>query len=54
MSPAALQASGLVKRSKNTIAFDHVDLDVPARGVRGLHGPNRAGKTMLLATVFGP
>ncbi|WP_150460907.1 ATP-binding cassette domain-containing protein [Nesterenkonia ebinurensis] len=42
---SAVQARGLVKRYKNKIALDGVDLDVPRGTVHGLLGPNGAGKT---------
>ena len=53
MAPAAVHASGLVKRFERTIAVDHVDLDVHPGEVRGLLGPNGAGKTTLLRMLFG-
>jgi ABC-2 type transport system ATP-binding protein len=53
MTPAALRASGLVKRFESTIAVDHVDLEVRGGEVRGLLGPNGAGKTTLLRMLFG-
>ncbi len=53
MTPAAVRASGLVKRFDSTIAVDHVDLEVDEGEVRGLLGPNGAGKTTLLRMLFG-
>ena len=50
---AAVRADGLVKRFEDTIAVDHVDLDVHPGEVRGLLGPNGAGKTTLLRMLFG-
>ncbi|MGC0141421.1 ATP-binding cassette domain-containing protein [Pseudactinotalea sp. Z1732] len=41
----AVRATGLIKRYKNTLALDGVDLAVPAGTVHGLLGPNGAGKT---------
>ncbi|WP_120003862.1 ATP-binding cassette domain-containing protein [Nesterenkonia muleiensis] len=41
----AVQAHGLVKRYKNKLALDGVDLMVPRGAVHGLLGPNGAGKT---------
>lgn len=41
----AVRARGLVKRYKNKIALDGVDLEVPRGTVHGLLGPNGAGKT---------
>ena len=50
---AAVRADGLVKRFEDTLAVDHVDLDVHPGEVRGLLGPNGAGKTTLLRMLFG-
>ena len=50
----AVQARGLVKRYKNKLALDGVDLVVPRGAVHGLLGPNGAGKTTtvrILATL---
>lgn len=50
----AVQASGLVKRYKDKVALDGVDLEVPTGTVHGLLGPNGAGKTTtvrVLATL---
>jgi ABC-2 type transport system ATP-binding protein len=53
MAAAAVHTDALVKRFENTIAIDHVDLDVHPGEVRGLLGPNGAGKTTLLRMLFG-
>ncbi|MFC4555229.1 ATP-binding cassette domain-containing protein [Georgenia faecalis] len=53
----AIEAEGLVKRFKETVAVDGVDLRVPAGTVYGLLGPNGAGKTTvvrMLATLLRP
>lgn len=47
-SPAALRATGLVKRFGPRRALDGVDLEVPARSSAGLVGANGAGKTTFL------
>lgn len=44
-SEPAVQAAGLVKRYKDKVALDGVDLVVPRGTVHGLLGPNGAGKT---------
>jgi len=54
---AAVQATGLVKRYKQVIALDGLDLHVPEGTVLGLLGPNGAGKTTavsILATLLRP
>lgn len=47
MSPPelAVEATGLTKQYKETLALDGVDLAVPRGTVHGLLGPNGAGKT---------
>jgi ABC-2 type transport system ATP-binding protein len=45
--------SGLTKRYGDTLALDHIDLEVAPGELRGLLGPNGAGKTTLLRTLFG-
>ncbi len=53
-SGPAVQATGLIKRYKDKIALDGVDLLVPRGTVHGLLGPNGAGKTTtvrILATL---
>lgn len=50
----AVQAEGLVKKFKDTVALDGVDLAVRSGTVLGLLGPNGAGKTTavrILATL---
>jgi ABC-2 type transport system ATP-binding protein len=44
-SGLAVECSGLVHRFGDTIAVDHLDLQIPAGEVFGLLGPNGAGKT---------
>ena len=55
-SEPAVYATGLVKRYKEKVALDGVDLEVPSGTVHGLLGPNGAGKTTavrILATLTG-
>ena len=56
-APPAVVARGLVKRYKEVVALDGVDLTVPQGSVLGLLGPNGAGKTTtvrILATLLRP
>jgi ABC-2 type transport system ATP-binding protein len=46
-------ARGLVKRYKEVLAVDHVDLEVRAGDVYGFLGPNGAGKTTTLRMALG-
>jgi ABC-2 type transport system ATP-binding protein len=53
----AIRAEGLVKRYRDVVALDHLDLAVPVGGVLGLLGPNGAGKTTavrILTTLLVP
>ena len=47
----AVEATGLVKRYKDTTALDGVDLVVPRGTVHGLLGPNGAGKTTIVRVL---
>ena len=52
-----IQARGLRKRYRDTVALDGLDLDVPAGSVLGVLGPNGAGKTTavrILTTLTAP
>lgn len=49
----AIRLSRLYKAFGQTIAVDHVDLDVPAGSFFGLVGPNGAGKTTALSMAVG-
>ncbi|MGH8982729.1 MAG: ATP-binding cassette domain-containing protein [Acidimicrobiia bacterium] len=52
-----IEASGLVKRYRDVIALDGLDLEVPEGTVLGLLGPNGAGKTTavsILTTLLAP
>ncbi len=48
-----IEAKGLTKRYKSTIAVDHIDLEIPAGRIVGLIGPNGAGKTSALKAILG-
>jgi ABC-2 type transport system ATP-binding protein len=48
-----VKARGLVKRYKEVLAVDHVDLNVRAGDVYGFLGPNGAGKTTTLRMAIG-
>jgi ABC-2 type transport system ATP-binding protein len=48
-----VKARGLVKRYKDVLAVDHVDLNVRAGDVYGFLGPNGAGKTTTLRMLLG-
>jgi ABC-2 type transport system ATP-binding protein len=50
---APVRARGLVKRYKEVLAVDHVDLNVQAGDVYGFLGPNGAGKTTTLRMALG-
>ncbi|WP_238006143.1 ABC transporter ATP-binding protein [Dactylosporangium sp. AC04546] len=43
----------VTKRFGDTLALDHVSLDIPEGGVVGLLGPNGAGKSTLLSLFVG-
>jgi ABC-2 type transport system ATP-binding protein len=51
--PDPVRARGLVKRYKEVLAVDHVDLSVKAGDVYGFLGPNGAGKTTTLRMALG-
>ncbi len=48
-----VRARGLVKRYKEVLAVDHVDLNVNEGDVYGFLGPNGAGKTTTLRMALG-
>lgn len=48
-----VRARGLVKRYKEVLAVDHVDLEVQAGDIYGFLGPNGAGKTTTLRMALG-
>jgi ABC-2 type transport system ATP-binding protein len=51
--PIPVKARGLVKRYKEVLAVDRVDLNVHAGEVYGFLGPNGAGKTTTLRMLLG-
>jgi ABC-2 type transport system ATP-binding protein len=48
-----VKARGLVKRYKDVLAVDHIDLNVDSGDVYGFLGPNGAGKTTTLRMALG-
>ena len=48
-----IEAEGLSKRYGNTLAVDHLDLDIAAGEVYGFLGPNGAGKTTTIRLLLG-
>ena len=52
-APPPVKARGLVKRYKEVLAVDHIDLNVRAGDVYGFLGPNGAGKTTTLRMALG-
>ena len=48
-----IEAQGLTKRYKSTVAVDKIDLQIPAGRIVGLIGPNGAGKTSALKAILG-
>jgi ABC-2 type transport system ATP-binding protein len=53
VTPAPIEARGLVKRYGEIVAVDHVDLTVGEGDVYGYLGPNGAGKTTSLRMLLG-
>ncbi|MDX2428741.1 MAG: ABC transporter ATP-binding protein [Xanthomonadales bacterium] len=48
-----IEARGLTKRYKRTVAVDNIDLVIPSGRIVGLIGPNGAGKTTALKAILG-
>jgi ABC-2 type transport system ATP-binding protein len=48
-----IDAQGLTKRYKRTLAVDNIDLRIPSGRIVGLIGPNGAGKTSALKAILG-
>ena len=53
MSLIILEANGLTKIYKNTIALDHIDLQIEKGKIYGFIGQNGAGKTTFLRLITG-
>lgn len=53
MSSVILQAHGLTKEYRNTVALDHIDLQIEKGKIYGFIGQNGAGKTTFLRLVTG-
>jgi ABC-2 type transport system ATP-binding protein len=53
VTPAPIEARGLLKRYGDIVAVDHVDLTVGEGDVYGYLGPNGAGKTTSLRMLLG-
>lgn len=53
MDEFAIEANGLVKRYGETLALDHLDLQVRRGEVFGFVGPNGAGKTTTIRILMG-
>ena len=49
----AIRLAGVCKRFGNTVALDHVDLEVPLGHTTVLMGPSGGGKTTLLRLLLG-
>jgi ABC-2 type transport system ATP-binding protein len=52
-APPPVKARGLLKRYKDVLAVDHIDLNVRLGDVYGFLGPNGAGKTTTLRMALG-
>ena len=48
-----IEAQGMTKRYKSTVAVDNIDLQIPEGRIVGLIGPNGAGKTSALKAILG-
>lgn len=48
-----IEVNNLVKRYKDVVALDHLDLDVKEGEILGLLGPNGCGKTTAINSILG-
>ncbi len=53
MNGTAISARQLTRKFGNTVAVDHIDLDIPAGRIYGFLGPNGSGKSTTLRMLCG-
>jgi ABC-2 type transport system ATP-binding protein len=53
MTAPMIEARGLVKRYRSTLAVDHLSFDVRPGAVTGFLGPNGAGKSTTMRMIMG-
>lgn len=53
MSELAIETKGLIKKYKDNVAVDGIDLAVPKGSIYGFLGPNGAGKTTTIKMLLG-
>jgi ABC-2 type transport system ATP-binding protein len=53
MTAPMIEARGLVKRYRSTLAVDHLSFDVRPGAVTGFLGPNGAGKSATMRMIMG-
>lgn len=53
LDEASIRVRGLTRRFGELVAVDHLDLDLPSRGVIGFVGPNGAGKSTTIRMLLG-
>ena len=52
MSDSAVKVTNLVKRYKELVAVDHLNLDIKEGEILGLLGPNGSGKTTTINCIL--
>ena len=52
MSDSAVKVTNLVKRYKELVAVDHLNLDIKEGEIFGLLGPNGSGKTTTINCIL--
>ena len=52
MSDSAVKVTNLVKRYKELVAVDHLNLDIKEGDIFGLLGPNGSGKTTTINCIL--